>query len=53
MSKRMYVYSIITKEGYDPDDTFDSAERAIELAMKGTEVAVLDALSLEFYGDIN
>lgn len=50
--KVKYVYSVINDNAYDTDDVFDDAQLAIELSLKGHEVAVLDALSLEYYGSI-
>lgn len=46
--KVKYVYCVIAGNMYDTDD----AQLAIELSLKGYEVAVLDALSLEYYGSI-
>lgn len=50
--KVKYVYCVIKDNAYDTDDAFDDAQLAIELSLKGHEVAVLDALSLEYYGSI-
>ena len=50
---RMYVYTVMENDQYDTEYTFDDPIKAIELAMRGDEVAVLDALSLEFIGYIN
>ena len=50
--KVKYVYCVINDNTYDVDDTFEDAQLAIELSLKGHEVAVLDALSLEYYGSI-
>lgn len=50
--KAKYVYSVIEDNAYDIDDTFEDDQLAIELSLKGHEVAVLDALSLEYYGTI-
>lgn len=49
---KRFVFAIIEDNAYDIDDTFDDARRAIELAISGYTVAVLDALSLEYYGCI-
>ena len=46
--KAKYVYCVINYNSYD----FEDAQLAIELSLKGYEVAVLDALSLEYYGSI-
>lgn len=50
--KVKYVYCVINGNTYDVDDTFEDSQLAIELSLKGHEVAVLDALSLEYYGSI-
>ena len=50
--KVKYVYSVINGNAYDTDEVFDDAQLAIELSLKGYEVAILDALSLEYYGSI-
>lgn len=50
--KVKYVYCVIAGNMYDTDDAFEDAQLAIELSLKGYEVAVLDALSLEYYGTI-
>ena len=50
--KVKYVYSVINDNAYDTDDVFDDAQLAIELSLKGYDVAILDALSLEYYGSI-
>lgn len=50
--KVKYVYCVIAGNMYDTDNAFEDAELAIELSLKGYEVAVLDALSLEYYGSI-
>ena len=50
---RKYVYTVIEDNMYDIEETFDDPVYAIELAMRGDEVAVLDALSLDFIGYIN
>lgn len=50
--KAKYVYCVINDNSYDTDDAFEDAQLAIELSLKGYEVAVLDALSLEYYGSI-
>ena len=50
--KAKYVYCVINYNSYDIDDVFEDAQLAIELSLKGYEVAVLDALSLEYYGSI-
>lgn len=48
-----FVYAIIHNGFYDLDETFDSAENAIYAAViLGESVAVLDAYSLEYYGEI-
>lgn len=47
-----YVYSVIHDNAYDTDDVFDDSQLAIELSLKGYDVAILDALSLEYYGSI-
>ena len=49
---KRFVFAIIDDNAYDIDDTFDDERRAIELAISGYTVAVLDALSLEYYGCI-
>lgn len=50
---RMYVFAEIDQAGfYDSDEAFEDPIKAIEMSMEGKEVAVLDALSLEFYGYI-
>lgn len=49
---KRFVFAIIEDNAYDIDDTFDDEKRAIELAISGHTVAVLDALSLEYYGCI-
>lgn len=49
---RFYTFAIIENDGYDIDQTFDDPKTAIEWAMAGKEVAVLDALSLEYLGHI-
>lgn len=49
---RMYVYAVIEDNLYGIEETFDDPVHAIELAMRGNEVAVLDALSLEYLGCI-
>ena len=49
---RMYVYAVITNNCYDVEEAFEDAQKAIEMALSGNEVAVLDALSLEFIGYI-
>lgn len=51
MSKRMYVYSVMLDDCYE-EETFDDPIRAIELAMQGQTIAILDALSLEYIGYI-
>lgn len=50
--KVKYVYCVIVGNMYDTDDAFEDDQLAIELSLKGYEVAVLDALSLEYYGSI-
>lgn len=50
--KRKYVFCVIAGNMYDTDNAFEDVELAIELSLKGYEVAVLDALSLEYYGSI-
>ena len=50
--KAKYVYCVVNDNAYDTDDAFEDAKLAIELSLKGHEVAVLDALSLEYYGSI-
>lgn len=50
--KAKYVYCVIAGNMYDTDDAFEDAQLAIELSLKGNEVAVLDAFSLEYYGSI-
>lgn len=50
--KVKYVYCVIKDNGYDTDDYFDDARLAIELSLKGYDVAILDALSFEYYGSI-
>ena len=50
--KAKYVYCVINDNSYDIDDAFDDAQLAIELSLKGYDVAILDALSLEYYGSI-
>ena len=47
-----YVYCVINDNAYDTDDAFEDAQLAIELSIKGYDVAILDALSLEYYGSI-
>ena len=49
-----FTYTLINSNGeYDIMETFDSAEEAIyEAVINKNRVAVLDALSLEFYGEI-
>lgn len=48
-----YVYANMDDKVYDIEDTCDDPEKAIEWAMQGHEVAVLDAYSLEFVGYIH
>ena len=50
--KAKYVYCIINDNAYDTDEAFDDDQLAIELLLKGYDVAVLDAISLEYYGSI-
>ena len=52
MSKRMYVYSVMIDNYYEEEETFDDPIHAIELAMQGQTIAILDALSLEYLGYI-
>jgi hypothetical protein len=47
-----YVFAVVEENSYDTNDTFDSYEEAISRAICGQEIAVLDALSLEYYGTI-
>lgn len=48
-----FVYAIIHDNEYELDEIFESAENAIfAAAILGEKVAVLDALSLEYYGEI-
>lgn len=48
-----FVYAIIHDNEYDIDETFESEKDAIYAAVILRErVAVLDALSLEYYGEI-
>ena len=49
---KSYVFAIIENNSYSTDDTFDDMKQAIDMAISGYEIAVLDALSLEFYGTI-
>ena len=49
---KRFVFAIIEDNAYDIDDTFDDERCAIELAISGYEIAVLDALSFEYYGCI-
>lgn len=50
---RTYVFAEIDPTGfYDSDEAFEDPIKAIEMAMEGKDVAVLDALSYEFYGYI-
>lgn len=49
---KRFVFAIIENNAYDIDDTFDDERLAIELAISGHTIAVLDALSLEYYGCI-
>lgn len=47
-----YVFAAVEENSYDTNDIFDSYEEAISRAICGEEIAVLDALSLEYYGTI-
>ena len=47
-----YLYAICDGNSYDTEATFDDPVEAIRLAINGKTVAVLDALSLEYYGCI-
>lgn len=50
---KMYVFAEIDEHGfYDSNESFEDPIKAIEMSMEGKEVAVLDALSYEFYGYI-
>ena len=49
---RMYVFAPVEDNVYDTDEVFDDYEQAISRAICGEEIAVLDALSLEYYGTI-
>lgn len=50
--KVKYVYCVINGNTYDVENAFVDAQLAIELSLKGYDVAILDALSLEYYGSI-
>lgn len=53
--KIMFVFCTCDSEngGYDPEEAFDDPIEAIRLSVvEGKCVAVLDALSLEYYGCI-
>ena len=49
-----YVFAICEKDSnyYDGDEVFSDPNEAIKLSLEGYEIAVLDALSLEYYGTI-
>lgn len=49
----MYVFAPVDENIYDDVNIFDSYEEAINRALCGEEIAVLDALSLEYYGTIS
>lgn len=47
-----FVFSVIKDNTYDIDSIFDDPIEAIKMALQGQEIAVLDSLSLEYYGSI-
>lgn len=47
-----YVFAPVEDNSYDTNEVFDSYEEAICRAICGEEIAVLDALSFEYYGTI-
>ena len=49
---KCYVFAVIEDNAYSTDETFDDMIKAIDLALCGYEITVLDAVSLEFYGTI-
>lgn len=49
---KRFVFAVIENNVYDIDSIFDDSRLAIELAISGSSIAVLDALSLEYYGSI-
>ena len=49
---RKFVFAVIENNAYDIESIFEDSTLAVELAISGKSIAVLDALSLEYYGSI-